>query len=48
MQPRNSRPTAPVAPTMAMVLFFTSRLRSKTKKPRPFPAGLGFFALRLA
>ena len=44
MQPMNSRPTAPVAPTMATVLFFTSSLHFKTKKPRSFRSGAGCLA----
>src|SRR5476649_775015 len=43
MQPINSRPTAPVAPTMATFLFFTSYLLQAIKKPRPVGGGAWVF-----
>src|ERR1700761_1136311 len=46
MQPTNSRPTAPVAPTIATFLFFISQLQ-KRKSPVRFPAGLGSRYFRL-
>jgi hypothetical protein len=53
MQPTNSRPTAPVAPTMATCLFFISQLHfipagfanAAIKKPRPVWSGAWVFGL---